>query len=135
MLVNFLVEVLDACHNAGLEVVATLCNMGASSVKALKLLGVSEETPFFRFQDRKSTAIFDPPHLLKYTCNLFLRHNVANVEFEIIVNGERLTDTAKWDDIFKLYEDDKSNVYCLLPKVTERHIKPLRSNRECEHLL
>jgi len=38
-------EVRDACHNAGLEVVATACDTGANSVKALKQLGVSEKTP------------------------------------------------------------------------------------------
>jgi hypothetical protein len=59
---------------------------------------------------------------------------VAIVEFEITVNGEWLTGTAKWD-VLKLYLDDKSNMYCLLPEVTERHIKPLIYNRECEHLL
>jgi hypothetical protein len=62
--------------------------MGANSVKALKLVGVTEETPFFRFQDQKIAAIFDPPHLLKCTHNLFLKHSVAIVEFEITVNGE-----------------------------------------------
>ena len=124
MLVNFLKEVLDACRDAGLEVVATVCDMAANNVKALKLLGVSEETPFFRFRDQEIAAIFDPPHLLKCTRNLFLKHNVANVECEITVNGERLTGTAKWDDILKLYEVEKRNVYRLLPKVTERHIKP-----------
>jgi len=36
MLVDFLTEVLDACHNAGLVVVATMCDMGANNVKALK---------------------------------------------------------------------------------------------------
>ena len=47
MLVNFLLEVLDACQNAGLQVVATVCDIDANNVKALKLLGVSEKTPFF----------------------------------------------------------------------------------------
>ena len=44
MLVDFLMEVLDACHNAGLVVVATVCDMGANNFKALKQLGVSEDT-------------------------------------------------------------------------------------------
>jgi hypothetical protein len=35
-----------------------------------------------------------------------------------------LTGIAKWEDILKLYEVDKRNVYRLLPKVTERHMKP-----------
>jgi hypothetical protein len=34
-LVIFLKEVLDACHNAGLVVVATMFKMGANSVKAI----------------------------------------------------------------------------------------------------
>jgi hypothetical protein len=124
MLVNFLKEVLDVCHNAGLEVVATVCDTGANNVKALKRLGVSEKTPFFRFRDQELAAVFDPPHLLKCTRNLFLKHNVGNEECVITVTGERLTGTAKWEDILKLYEVEKRNVYRLLPKVTERHIKP-----------
>ena len=125
-------EVLDACLNAGLEIVATVCDMGAKNVKALKLLGVSEKTPFLMFHDQETAAIFDqetaaifdPLHHLKCTRNLFLKHNVANVECEISVNGEQLTGTAKWDDILKLCVVEKRNVYRLLPKVTERHIKP-----------
>jgi hypothetical protein len=39
------------------------------------------------------------------------------------VNGERLTGTAEWDGILKLYEVEKHVVYRLLPKVTERHIQ------------
>jgi hypothetical protein len=124
MLVNFLMEVLDACYNAGAVVVATVCDMGANNVKALKQLGVSEDTPFFRFQNQEIAAVFDPPHLLKCTRNLFQTHDVANVEYEITVNGERLIGTAKWEDILKLYEFDKCLVYHLLPKVTDSHVKP-----------
>jgi hypothetical protein len=56
MLVNFLMEVLDACQNAGLEVVATVCDMGAN-----KLFGVSDKTSIFIFQDREIVAMFNPP--------------------------------------------------------------------------
>jgi hypothetical protein len=41
MLVNFLMEVFDACQNAGLEIVATMYDVGANNVKALKLLDVT----------------------------------------------------------------------------------------------
>jgi hypothetical protein len=57
MLVNFLMEVLNACYSAGAEVVATVCDMGANSVKALKQLGVSEDAPFFRFQTQEIAAL------------------------------------------------------------------------------
>ena len=53
MLLIFLVEVLDAGHNAQLIVVAAVCDMGTNNVKALKQLGVSEKTPFFRFRDQQ----------------------------------------------------------------------------------
>jgi hypothetical protein len=56
VLVNFLMEVLDACQIAGLEVIFTMGNIGANSVKALKLLGTSEKTPFYRFQDQEIAA-------------------------------------------------------------------------------
>jgi hypothetical protein len=59
MLVNIVMKVLDACQNAGLETVVTMC---ANNVKTLKLFGSSEKKPFFRFQDREIAAIFDPPH-------------------------------------------------------------------------
>jgi hypothetical protein len=121
MFVNFWMEVLDACHNAGLEVVATMCDLGANNVRTLKQLGVSEKTPFFRFQNRAIAAVFDPTHLLKCTQNLLLKHDVANVECEVNVNGEQRTGTAKWEDVLKLYEVDKRNVYHLLPKLTFYH--------------
>jgi UDP:flavonoid glycosyltransferase YjiC (YdhE family) len=38
MIVQFLSEVLDTCQDAGLQVVATVCDMGANNFKALKLL-------------------------------------------------------------------------------------------------
>jgi hypothetical protein len=64
MPVNLLMEVLDACHNAEMEVDATVCDMAANNVMALKKLGVSEDTPFFSFRDQEIAAVFDPPYLL-----------------------------------------------------------------------
>jgi len=125
LLVDFLMEVLDACHNAGLVVVATMCDMGANIVKALKQFDVSEKTPFFRFHHQEIAAVFDPPHLLKCARNLYLKHKVMNVGLGVVVNGEPLTGTAKWADVLKVYELDKQNVlYRQLCKVTDRHMKP-----------
>jgi hypothetical protein len=44
-------EVLGECQNAGLHVDATISDMGANSAKALKLLGVTRQKPFFKFQN------------------------------------------------------------------------------------
>ena len=100
-----------------------LCVTGLPTIEAMKLSGVSEQTLIFSFENREIAAIFVPPHLLKCICKLFLKHNVANVECKSTVNGERLTGTAEWDDILKLYKVEKRNMYHLLPKVTERHIQ------------
>ena len=53
-----------------------MCDKVANNVKALKQLGVSEKTPFFRFHDQEIAAAFAAPYLLKCTCNLFLKHEV-----------------------------------------------------------
>ena len=57
MLVNLLMEVLDACYSAGAEVVATVCDMGANNIKAFKQLGVSEDATFFRFENQEIAAL------------------------------------------------------------------------------
>jgi len=90
MLVSFLMEVIDAFHNAGLQVVATVYDMGANNVKVLKQLDVSEKIPTFRFRDQETAAVFDSPLLLKRTCNLFLTHKVANVGLGFVVNGRHI---------------------------------------------
>jgi len=54
MLVQFLKEVLDACQNVGLYVVATVCDMGTNNIKAMKLLGSTGEEPFFQFQKQSN---------------------------------------------------------------------------------
>ena len=76
MLVQFLNEVLGACQNVGLHVLATVCDMGTNNVKAMKLLGSTTSEPFIQFQNQAFATIYDPPHLLKCTRNLFLKYDV-----------------------------------------------------------
>ena len=66
MLVQFLKELLDACQNVGLHIVATVCDMGTNSVKAMKLLGSTRGEPFFQFQNQAIAIIYNPPHLLPF---------------------------------------------------------------------
>jgi hypothetical protein len=47
VIVQYMNEVLDISQNAGLKVTATVCDMGANNVKALKLLGATKRKPFF----------------------------------------------------------------------------------------
>jgi UDP:flavonoid glycosyltransferase YjiC (YdhE family) len=109
MLVQFLNEVLGACQNVGLRVVATVCDMGTNSVKTMKLLGSTTSVAFFQFQNQAIATIYDIPHLLKCTRNLFLRYDV---QFE----SERLNSqlpVAKWEHIEKLYKHDRDFAICM----------------------
>ena len=47
-------------------------DMGTNNVKTMKLLGSPAGQPFFQFQNQAIATIYDPPHLLKCTRNLFL---------------------------------------------------------------
>jgi hypothetical protein len=122
MIAQFLKEVLDACQNAGLHVVATVCDMGANNVKALKLLGVSEMEPFFKFHNKEIAAVFDPPHLLKCTRNLFRRYDV---EMKSEPLGNQLPIIAKWGHISNLYQFDKPHEIRLHYKLTDSHLNPV----------
>jgi hypothetical protein len=103
MLVQLLNEVLGACQTVGLHVVATFFDMGTNNIKAMKLLGSSTSEPFFQFRNQAIATIYDPPHLLKCTCNLFLKYNVQfkseHVKSQLPV--------AKWEHIKELYKWDR----------------------------
>jgi hypothetical protein len=122
IIVQILSEILDACQDAGLQVVATVCDMGANNVKALKLLGATKRKPFFRFHKQEIATVYDPPHLLKCTRNLLLKYDV---QFKSELLGNQLPGIAKWDHILKLYELDKTNRLRLLYKLTDTHLNPV----------
>jgi hypothetical protein len=63
-------EVLGACQNAGLHVVATICHMGANNVSALQMLGATRRKAFFEFRNQEIVTVYDTPRLLKCTRKL-----------------------------------------------------------------
>jgi hypothetical protein len=91
---EILVGVLDACHSAGLVVVASVSDIGANSVKAKKQLDVSGKAPFIRFQYQNTATLFDPPHLFQCTHSHFPKYYIVNGGCGITVHGEQLTGTA-----------------------------------------
>ena len=122
MLVQFLKEVLDACQNVGLHVVATVCDMGTNNIKAMKLLGSARGGPFFQFQNQATATICDPPHLLKCTCNLFLKYDL---QFKSEHLDSQLPVVATWEHIEKLYKRDKPFMIRSLYKLTDTHLAPV----------
>jgi hypothetical protein len=59
---------------------------------------------FFRIHNEDIATVYDPPHLLKCTCNLFLKHDV-HLKAEHV--GNELAVIAKWNHILIHYELDK----------------------------
>jgi hypothetical protein len=107
--------------------------VGSNSVKALKLLGVSEQTHSFSFRGQEIAAVFDLPLLLKCALKLLLKHEVMNVGFWVVVNGQPLTGTAKWVDILNVNEINKQNVlYHLLRNVIDRKLKIFQGCHEIQ---
>ena len=117
ILKQLLLDVLTACQDAGLTVVATVCDMGGNNVRTLRELGSTVDRPVFLHNGVEIATIFDPPHLLKCTRNLFKKHDV---ECEVNVSGNMSTEIAKWGYIRKLFEIDCKNArFRAVPKLTE----------------
>jgi hypothetical protein len=95
--------------------------MGTNNVKAMKLLGSTTSEPFFQFQNQAIATIYDPPHLLKCTRNLFLKYDVQ-FESEGVKNQHRV---AKWEHIEKLYKSDSNKPIHMLFQVADTHLAPV----------
>jgi len=52
--------------------------------------------PYIQFQNQAIAAVYDPPHLLKCTCNLFLKYDVQSIlsfstaSFLLLLSGNTL---------------------------------------------
>jgi len=114
-------EFLGACQNAGLDVVATICDMDAKGVKPLKQLAATIQKPFFKFWNQDILTVYDPPHFLKCTRNLFLN---CKVQFESELMCNQLPVIVKWEHILNAYKWDKQNIICPLYKPTDACLSP-----------
>jgi hypothetical protein len=96
--------------------------MGANIVRALKQLGATRWKPFFKFQSREIVTVYDPPHLLKCTRNLFLKYDV---QFESELMHNQLPVTAKWEHILNVYKRDKQNTVQIFYKLSDANLSPV----------
>jgi len=103
-LLKFLEDVLGTCHNAGLHIVATVCDMNANNFKALQLLGATRKKPFFKFQNQEIVTVCDTPHLLKCTRKHFHKYDVQ-FQYELMHN--QLPVTATWERILNVTNGTK----------------------------
>ncbi|XP_046391124.1 uncharacterized protein LOC124159389 [Ischnura elegans] len=114
-------EVLRNLTVIGLNVVATVCDMGTNNVQALRLMGASFEDPSFDFEGKTVVTIFDPPHLLKRFHNLFMKHDVS---VPVVLAGNEVNLSASWHHLQQLYDEDGRNPFGRLFPLTEKHMNP-----------
>jgi len=110
---NIIVSTIRRLKDININVSAFVTDQGSNFVNFSKINSVTPEEPYFEVDDEKIIYIFDPPHLLKSTRNMFYKHN-------LIVNDEIID--KKHIDTFYNY-DSKCNVR-MAPKLTYSHIHP-----------
>jgi len=81
---------------------------------------VSQSRPYFYVNEQKVIYIFDPPHLLNSTKNMFFKHN--------FINGENYIDNKHLIHFYN--KESKMNIRTA-PKLTHGHIysRPLEKMR------
>lgn len=65
----------------------TVCDMGTTNVKALDLLGCTADQPHFNHEGNRIISIFDPPHLLKCTRNMFFKLRFLSYILNVVIQN------------------------------------------------
>ena len=109
---DLIIDSIGKLKEAGMNVIATVCDMGAANQQTYKLLGV-DRCGSFRCGDEKVTALHDVPHLFKCLRN-------ALINYDISVDGK----VAKWRHLVQLHNADKDRPLRVVPKLKALHLRP-----------
>ncbi|KAJ8912755.1 hypothetical protein NQ315_016711 [Exocentrus adspersus] len=116
-------NIIRSAQDAGLTVVATVCDQGGNNKSAINALvkDTQDETGstqyLFTINNEKIVPLFDVPHLLKTLGNILLK---SDIYFK---NKDGIPKVAKWKHIEKTWElDSFSGDLRALPKITEYHV-------------
>ena len=108
---QLLVECITKLQEAGLVVVASVCDMGATNQQTYKLLEADDGQ--FQVQGQPVVALYDVPHLFKCIRNTLLKYQIS-------VDGE----VAKWNHLMALYQADNFRELRAAPKLKKLHLRP-----------
>lgn len=126
---KFLINIINKITDCGLNVVATVCDQGASNMAALNMLmnatkaeylknGKNYSGGYFELNSKKIYAIYDPPHLIKG-----IRNNLLTKNLEFKEDGK--TKLASWTHIEALYKRGPGyRGVKLVKKLTAQHVIP-----------
>ena len=111
MMEQLLVQLIRKLREAGLIVVASVCDMAKPNQKLYKALGVTVDSPQFDVDGCPVIALFDVPHIFKCLRNCLFQHNIH-------VDGQ----TMSWDHVKQFFQLDVNRVVRTAPKLTNDHI-------------
>ena len=109
---DLLLNCIEKLQEAGMNVLATVCDMGTTNQQTYRLLGVSREGTF-RCGEHTVAAIHDVPHLFKCIRNAMMNYNIS-------VDGK----VAKWSHLVQLHNADKGRPLRAVPKLRNVHLRP-----------
>lgn len=100
-------------QNISLNVKAFITDQGTNFVNFSKNLYVSSSRPYFYVKQQKIIYIFDTPHLLKSTRNMFFKYNF--IQYENCIDNRHL---------ISFYDSDSKMNIRAAPKLTHAHVHP-----------
>ena len=110
---SLLLDCITKLKEAGMQVVASVCDMGATNQQTYRMLGVTDGSHSFHHDGVGVVALFDVPHLFKCVRNTMLNYDITV--------DER---TAKWSHIVSLFEADRNRSLRAVPKLKSMHLRP-----------
>lgn len=126
--------IVSKIQEAGLNVMATVCDQGTNNRQALNLLmketrgiylrrGESPKENIVLINNEEIVPLYDPPHLLKG-----IRNNLMSKNLNYVKDGK--TKTAKWSHLEDLQNENPGyKGIRLMPKLTDQHVKPEKINK------
>ncbi|XP_064473292.1 uncharacterized protein LOC135387973 isoform X2 [Ornithodoros turicata] len=113
-------DLIRQLKSLDISVKAVVCDQGASNCALSRKLQISPTKPYFCVDESKVYFIFDPPHLMKTTRNLLLKHDLQIGDAQ---------EKVQWSFIKQYYESDHPLKVRLSPKLTDNHIHPTAFKR------
>lgn len=110
---DIIISTIIKIQSTSLDIKAFITDMGSNFVGFSNNFHVSPSRPYFEVNNKKIVYIFDPPHLLKATRNMFFQHKFKLNE-----------DLIEKKYLVSFYNQDSTCNLHLAPKLTYPHIYP-----------
>lgn len=114
-------KILMKLFDCGLEVKTFVCT-SSKYLNEREIRSVTVNNPFFFLNGVRICYMLDTPYLLRQLRNTFLTHNMSYQDDDSHY-------IARFRDVKKFYELDKTRRLKLAPKLTDAHIDPTQSEK------